>query len=211
MSLSIKKFNGLKPADLTAAIVVDVFTTLDQAYGRTTATCNMILELLQADKKAGEMLITESAKKFGVGGEGTPAYRRHSSFKTILARQAGKLKKPLSIRWTRSADAVITDFAVTDKQPKPDVEPKQENTKPQQVEVEAKAQAFKSVKDIVKAVMDGKPKRMKVSTVIIGLMSQLGKAGLVEVMTACQKQLDAETAAKPKTVDTTPLLKLNSK
>jgi hypothetical protein len=211
MSLSIKKFNGLKPTDLTATIVVDVFTTLDQAYGRTTATCNMILELVQADSKAGERLITESAKQFGVGGEGTPAYRRHSSFKTILARQASKLKKPLSIRWTRSSDAVITDFEITDKQPKPDSEPKQPKTQPQHVAPESKPQTLKSVKDIVKTIMDGKPKRMKVSTIIIGLMSQLGKAGLVEVMTACQKQLDTETAAKPETVDTTPLLKLNSK
>ncbi len=65
---------------------------------------------------------------------------------------------------------------------------------PQHVE-EAAPQVW-TVKALVESVMENKPKRTKVSTVIIGLLAYVGKGGLVEVMTACQKMVDKEAATE---------------
>ena len=197
MSITNKAFSELTADTLTAAIAVDCFTSLDKAYGRTTQVCTLIWELYDTDNDAGERLVIETAKLFGVGGEGTPAYRRHSSFKSVLNRMGSKLETPQVMRWKRDSDANITDCKVIAAEVKTDKPAANggENGTPQHVEgTPPPVTKFKKVADIVKAVMDGKPKRTKVSTIIIGLMDHIGKGGIAEVMAECQKRMDAEAA-----------------
>lgn len=202
MTISQKQFMSLTAETLTASVVVDVFTTLDKAYGRTTQVCKMMLALIESDRPAAESLIVASAAGFGVGGENTPAYRRHASFKTIFAREASKRERPINVRWMRTADAVISGLEITEK-PK-QAEPVNTNVDvgttsntPQHVEEEKQPVKFKSVSDITAAVMAGKPARTKISTVIISLIAKLGRAGIAEVLTACEArtaELDKQDA-----------------
>ena len=195
MKLTQKIVKTATVKNLTSDMLVSAFVNLDTAYGATTTLCTLLLDMLDTTGMDGygKTILKDTASGFGVGGEGTPAYRRHSSFKTILGRLAKSTGRKRTPKWKRDADGNITDLLFVDIVATPDAE-KPETTSGEKgtpQHVEETLPKVNTVKSMVDFIMENKPKRTKVSSFIIGLMAHLGKAGLVEVVTACQKMIDA--------------------
>ena len=204
MNVTKKLISELTAENITVDVTVSTVKEYRKVYGFLTTVCRTIWALQDTDNGAALALVAGTVRAFGAGGEGTDAYKNVSSFKTVLNRIGHGLDNPVAFRWKRDSDGVLTELPEVKKEVKPatgtGTDTGTGSAAPQHVEAE-KPQVW-TVKALVENVMENKPRRTKVSTVIIGLLAYIGKGGLVEVMTACQKLIDAETTETETTEET---------